>query len=212
VFASEGPSTIENMAKDNIKKEAEKQEEPALKQEETASQQEEKKVETEESANDKKRKEGKENVLEAKVTELTDKLSREHDDYMRLMAEFETFRRRSAEDRLNLVSTAAADVVKGFIPVLDDLDAALKVLQNADDKSSLEGIQLIYGKLIDYLKSCGLEIIDAVGKDFDTDFHEALTQIPAPAEELKGKVIEVYKTGYMFKGKVIRFAKVVVGS
>jgi len=200
------------MAKDNIKKEAEKQEEPALKQEETASQQEEKKVETEESANDKKRKEGKENVLEAKVAELTDKLSREHDDYMRLMAEFETFRRRSAEDRLNLVSTAAADVVKGFIPVLDDLDAALKVLQNADDKSSLEGIQLIYGKLIDYLKSCGLEIIDAVGKDFDTDFHEALTQIPAPAEELKGKVIEVYKTGYMFKGKVIRFAKVVVGS
>lgn len=157
-----------------------------------------------------KKKSKKDDGLQKKVDELTDKLAKEKDDYTRLMAEFETFRRRSAEERLNLVATAAADTIKGFLPVLDDLDAAMKVLENAEDKSSLEGIQLIYNKLMDYLKSCGLETIDAVGKDFDTDFHEALTQIPAPDPEMKGKVIEVFKPGYTFKGKVMRFAKVVV--
>lgn len=158
-----------------------------------------------------KKKSKKDDGLQKKVEELTDKLAKEKDDYVRLMAEFETFRRRSAEERLNLVASAAADTIKGFIPVLDDLDAAMKVLSNAEDKSSLEGIQLIYNKLMDYLKTCGLETIDAAGKTFDTDFHEALTQIPAPTEDLKGKVIEVFKPGYTFKGKVIRYAKVVVG-
>lgn len=153
----------------------------------------------------------KDDGLQKKVDELTDKLAKEKEDYVRLMAEFETFRRRSAEERLSLVASAAADTIKGFIPVLDDLDAAMKVLANADDKSSLEGIQLIYNKLMEYLKTCGLETIEAEGKPFDTDFHEALTQIPAPSEELKGKVIEVFKPGYTFKGKVIRYAKVVVG-
>lgn len=157
-----------------------------------------------------KKKSKKDDGLQKKVDELTDKLAKEKEDYTRLMAEFETFRRRSAEERLNLVASAAADTIKGFLPVLDDLDAAMKVLENAEDKSSLEGIQLIYNKLMDYLKSCGLETIDAVGKDFDTDFHEALTQIPAPTPDMKGKVIEVFKPGYTFKGKVMRFAKVVV--
>ena len=170
----------------------------------------EKKTEDKQQAAPKKAK--KENPLQKQVDELTDKLSKEKDDYVRLMAEFETFRRRSAEERLELVNSAAADTIKGFIPVLDDLDAAMKVLANADDKSSLEGIELIYNKLMDYLKSCGLETIDACGQDFNTDFHEALTQIPAPSEELKGKVVEVFKTGYTFKGKVIRYAKVVVGA
>ena len=157
-----------------------------------------------------KKKSKKDDGLQKKVDELTDKLAKEKEDYTRLMAEFETFRRRSAEERLSLVASAAADTIKGFLPVLDDLDAAMKVLENAEDKSSLEGIQLIYNKLMDYLKSCGLEVIDAVGKDFDTDFHEALTQIPAPTPDMKGKVIEVFKPGYTFKGKIMRFAKVVV--
>lgn len=158
-----------------------------------------------------KKKQKKDDGLQKKIDELSDKLAKEKEDYVRLMAEFETFRRRSAEERLSLVASAAADTIKGFIPVLDDLDAAMKVLENSDDKSSLEGIQLIYNKLIEYLKSCGLETIDAQGKDFDTDFHEALTQVPAPTPEMKGKVIEVFKTGYTFKGKVIRYANVVVG-
>lgn len=164
----------------------------------------------EESSFKKKCKDKKEDAAKKQIAELTDKLAKEKDNYVRLMAEFETFRRRSSEEKLNLVASAAADTIKGFLPVLDDLDAALKVLQNAEDKSSQEGIQLIYNKLMDYLKSCGLEVIDAVGKDFDTDFHEALTQVGG-APEMKGKVIEVFKTGYTYKGKVLRFAKVVVG-
>jgi len=179
-----------------------------IKEEQTAQETEQKPVQEQKTE---KKKSKKDDSLQKKVDELSDKLAKEKDDYMRLMAEFETFRRRSAEERLNLVASAAADTIKGFIPVLDDLDAAMKVLANADDKSSLEGIQLIYNKLMDYLKTCGLETIDAEGKDFDTDYHEALTQIPAPTEDLKGKVIEVFKAGYTFKGKVIRYAKVVVG-
>ena len=172
---------------------------------------EKKPVQDTNTAKPEKKKQKKDDTLQKQVDELTDKLAKEKEDYVRLMAEFETFRRRAAEERLSLVASAAADTVKGFIPVLDDLDAAVKVLENSEDKSSLEGITLIYNKLMEYLKSCGLEVIDALGKDFDTDFHEALTQIPAPSEDLKGKVIEVFKAGYTFKGKVIRYAKVVVG-
>lgn len=178
---------------------------------ESAEKEEEQKEEQKDGASFRKKcRDKKDDALKKQVEELTDKLAKEKDNYLRLMAEFETFRRRSSEEKLNLVASAAADTVKGFLPVLDDLDAAMKVLQNAEDKSSLEGIQLIYNKLMEYLKSCGLEVIDAVGKDFDTDYHEALTQVPGDPEK-KGKVIEVFKNGYTFKDKVIRFAKVVVG-
>lgn len=178
---------------------------------ESAEKEEEQKDEQKDGASFRKKcRDKKDDALKKQVEELTDKLAKEKDNYMRLMAEFETFRRRSSEEKLNLVASAAADTLKGFLPVLDDLDAAMKVLQNAEDKSSLEGIQLIYNKLMEYLKSCGLEVIDAVGKDFDTDYHEALTQVPGDPEK-KGKVIEVFKNGYTFKDKVIRFAKVVVG-
>lgn len=178
---------------------------------ESAEKGEEQKEEQKDGASFRKKcRDKKDDALKKQVEELTDKLAKEKDNYLRLMAEFETFRRRSSEEKLNLVASAAADTVKGFLPVLDDLDAAMKVLQNAEDKSSLEGIQLIYNKLMEYLKSCGLEVIDAVGKDFDTDYHEALTQVPGDPEK-KGKVIEVFKNGYTFKDKVIRFAKVVVG-
>lgn len=147
-----------------------------------------------------------------KIQELTDKLSKEHDDYLRLMAEFETFRRRSAEDRLALISTASADTIKGLLPVLDDCQRALQILESSSDEAAKEGTSLIYNKLMDYLKSKGLEVIDAKGKVFDTDFHEAVTQFPAPSEDLKGKVIDVVQTGYLLGGKVLRYAKVVVGA
>lgn len=154
----------------------------------------------------------KENKDQKKIAELTDKLSAEHNDYLRLMAEFETFRRRSAEEKLNLVATAAADTIKGLLPVLDDCERAMKILEGSADEAAKEGTSLIYNKLNDYLKTCGLEAIDAQGKDFDTDFHEAVTQFPAPSPELKGKVIDVIQTGYTLAGKVIRYAKVVVGA
>ena len=147
-----------------------------------------------------------------KISELTEKLAKEHDDYIRLMAEFETFRRRSSEEKLAMVSTAAADTIKGLLPVLDDCERALKILENSEDAAAREGTELIYSKLMAYLKTRGLEPIEAKGKKFDTDFHEAVTQFPAPSEDMKDMVIDVVQTGYTLSGKVLRYAKVVVGA
>ncbi|MBO4611528.1 MAG: nucleotide exchange factor GrpE [Bacteroidales bacterium] len=161
---------------------------------------------------EKEQKKSKQTQDKEKIAELTDKLSKEHDDYLRLMAEFETFRRRSAEEKLNLVATAAADTIKGLLPVLDDCERALQILEGSSDESAKQGTALIYDKLMAYLKGCGLEPIKAKGEVFDVDYHEAVTQFPAPSEEMKGKVIDVVQTGYMLGGKVIRYAKVVVGA
>ena len=150
--------------------------------------------------------------MQKQVEELNDKLSREHDDYIRLMAEFETFRRRSAEEKLALVSTAAADTIKGLLPVLDDCERAMQMLAESSDEAAKEGTALIYNKLMEYLKGRGLTVIEAKGQPFDTDFHEALTQVPAPSEDLKGKVLDVYQTGYLLNGKILRYAKVIVGA
>ena len=150
--------------------------------------------------------------LEKKKEELEQQLDKEKNDYLRLMAEFETFRRRTAEERLALVGSAAADTIKGLLPVLDDLERAMELLKDSKDEAAVKGTGLIYEKLFAYLKSKGLEVIDAVGKDFDTDFHEAVTQFPAPSEDMKGKVLEVVQTGYTYGGKVLRYAKVVVGA
>ena len=150
--------------------------------------------------------------LEKKKEELEQQLDKEKNDYLRLMAEFETFRRRNAEERLALVGSAAADTIKGMLPVLDDLERAMELLKDSKDEAAVKGTGLIYEKLFAYLKSKGLEVIDAVGKDFDTDFHEAVTQFPAPSEDMKGKVLEVVQTGYTYGGKVLRYAKVVVGA
>lgn len=159
-----------------------------------------------------KKEERKESELKKQVAELTDKLAKEKDDYIRLMAEFETFRRRSAEDRLSLTASAAADTVKGMLPVLDACERAMEMLASSADGAAIEGTNLIYNKLMDYLKTKGLDKIEAKGEKFDTDLHEAVTQIPAPAEDLKGKVVDVIQTGYTFNGKVLRYAKVVVGA
>ena len=154
----------------------------------------------------------KENPLQKKIEELDDKLSREHDSYVRLYAEFETYRRRTAEEKLALVNSAAADTIKGLLPVLDDCERALKILENSSDDAAREGTSLIYTKLMEYLKSRGLSPIEAMGQKFDTDFHEAVTQFPAPSEDLKGMVIDVVQTGYLLNGKILRYAKVVVGA
>ena len=140
------------------------------------------------------------------------KIQQEKDDYLRLMAEFETFRRRSAEDRLNLIASASAKTIEGLLPVLDDCERALEMLSQSSDEAAKEGTTLIYNKLMDYLKTQGLARIEAKGAAFDTDFHEAVTQFPAPSEDLKGKVIDVVQTGYTLGGKVLRYAKVVVGA
>ena len=154
----------------------------------------------------------KEEEFNKKIEEVEGKLAKEKDDYVRLMAEFETFRRRSSEDRLNLISSAAADTIKGLLPVLDDCGRAMEILEKSSDEAAKEGTSLIYTKLMDYLKTRGLAKIEAKGEDFNTDFHEAVTQFPAPSEDMKGKVIDVVQTGYMLNGKILRYAKVVVGA
>ena len=154
--------------------------------------------------------------------EALDKLAKEKDDYVRLMAEFETFRRRSAEEKLALVSSsaeeklalvssAASDTIKGLLPVLDDCERAMELLQKSSDEAAKEGTGLIYDKLMKYLKSKGLERIEAKGQKFDTDFHEAVAQVPVEEEDKKGLIYDVIETGYTLNGKILRYAKVVVG-
>ena len=150
--------------------------------------------------------------LEKKVAELEAKTAKDKDDYIRLMAEFDNFRRRTSQEKLELVSMASTETIKGLLPVLDDCERALSVLKNSNDSDAAkEGTELIYHKLLAYLQGKGLAVIEAKGEVFDTDLHEAIAQIPVPEEEQKGKVFEVVQTGYTLNGKVIRFAKVVVG-
>ena len=172
-------------------------------------------VETAPKAEEPKKKQKKEDkkddALRAQVAELSDKLAAEKDSYIRLMAEFETFRRRSAEDRLNLIASAASKTIEGLLPVLDDCERAMEMLAKSSDEAAKEGTSLIYNKLMDYLKTQGLARIEAKGEVFNTDFHEAVTQFPAPTPELKGKVIDCTEKGYMLNDTVLRFAKEVVG-
>lgn len=150
--------------------------------------------------------------LEKKVTELEEKVAKDKDDYIRLMAEFDNFRRRTSQEKLELVSMASTDTIKGLLPVLDDCERALKVLLESNDSDAAkEGTELIFSKLMGYLKTKGLAVIEAMNQPFDTDLHEAVAQFPVQEEEQKGKVFDVVQTGYTLNGKVIRFAKVVVG-
>ena len=150
--------------------------------------------------------------LEKQVAELEGQVAKDKDDYIRLMAEFDNFRRRTSQEKLELVSVASMDTIKGLLPVLDDCERALTVLKESKDSAAAkEGTELIYHKLMAYLQSKGLAVIEAKDQPFDTDVHEAVAQFPVQEEEKKGKVFDVVQTGYTLNGKVIRFAKVVVG-
>lgn len=150
--------------------------------------------------------------LEKKVEELETQVAKDKDDYIRLMAEFDNFRRRTSQEKLELVGVASMDTIKGLLPVLDDCERAMSVLkESSDSDAAKEGTELIYHKLLSYLQSKGLAVIDAAGKEFDTDLHEAVAQFPVQEEDKKGKVFDVVQTGYTLNGKVIRYAKVVVG-
>ena len=150
---------------------------------------------------------------EAQKAEADAKEAERKNEYLRLMAEFDTFRRRTAEEKLELVKSASADTIKGLLPVLDDCEIALAQMEKTEgNEAAVEGVQLIFNKLMGYLKTKGLERIEAKGEVFDTELHEAVTLFPAPSEDLKGKVIDVAQTGYTLGGKVLRFAKVIVGA
>ena len=141
----------------------------------------------------------------AKNAELNDK-------YLRLASEFDNYRKRTAKEKLDISATAAAVVIKDLLPVLDDFERALQNMEKNGNEADMQGVTLIYNKLKNTLKAAGLEEINAMGEEFSTDEHEALTQIPAPDEAQKGKVLDVIQKGYKLNGKVIRFARVVVGN
>lgn len=144
--------------------------------------------------------------LEEKNRELNDK-------YLRLFSDFDNFRKRNIKERLELTKTASAEITEAVLPVLDDLERAYKsATENPDIEALTEGLNLIQTKLKTTLKHKGLEEIPTIGEEFDTDFHEAITNIPASDEKQKGKVVDEVQKGYMLNGKVLRFAKVVVAN
>lgn len=134
------------------------------------------------------------------------------DKYLRLYADFENFRRRTTAERIELFKTANQEVLASLIPVLDDFDRAIKSMESLEGENAIrDGITLVQNKLFNILQSKGLKPMNCQGQAFDPDFHEAITKIPAPTEDLKGKVVDEVEKGYFLGEKVLRFAKVVVG-
>lgn len=144
---------------------------------------------------------------------LREELAKEKDKFLRLFAEFENYKKRTSKERLDLFKTANQEVLQAMLPVLDDFDRALAQITKSEDEVLLKGVELIHNKLKDTLISKGLEQVDIKAGDvFDADFAEAITQIPAPSEDLKGKVVDVIEKGYKLGDKIIRFPKVVIGN
>ncbi len=145
-------------------------------------------------------------------TQLREELGKEKDKFLRLFAEFENYKKRTSKERLELFKTASQDVIQSMLPVLDDFDRAAKEIEKSEDKDLIKGVELIHNKLKETLKGKGLaEVVVSAGDVFNADNHEAITQIPAPSEDLKGKIVDVIEKGYTLGDKVIRFPKVVTG-
>ena len=209
---NENVKNQDDALKDTVNLDLENSQEPVEEQPE----QDEKpvdKAEPDDKGSDKKSKRFKirhaqEKALEeekAKYTELNDK-------YLRLFSEFDNYRKRTAKEKLDLTVTASENVIKDILPVFDDFERAIQNMEKNGNEADLQGVTLIFNKLKDTLKKKGLEEIEAMDADFNTDEHEALTMIPAPEEDKKGKVLDVIQKGYKLNGKVIRFARVVVGN
>lgn len=144
--------------------------------------------------------------------QLQEDLGKEKDKFLRLFAEFENYKKRTTKERLELYKTAGQDVMLSLLPVLDDFDRALNEISKTDQKELLKGVELIRDKFKNTLENKGLEAVTVEKGDvFDADVHEAITQIPAPSEDLKGKIVDVIEKGYKLGDKIIRFPKVITG-
>ena len=152
----------------------------------------------------------KKNKAESKTKKenFKEKFNDLNDKHLRLHAEFENFKRRTAKERIELYSTAGENILTSILPILDDFERAIKTLENEKEN---EGMLLIYSKFKTILEQKGLKIMDnPIGKDLNTDYHEAITNIPSPSKKMTGKIIDVIENGYLLNDKIIRFAKVVV--
>jgi len=157
---------------------------------------------------------GKKQKKKEKTEEKSDKekLAELQDQYLRLQAEYDNYRKRTLREKMELTRSAGEDILKGLLPVMDDFERALQSIDEAEDAEALkDGVHLIYGKFKDFLNQQGVKAMDSQDKEFDTDKHEAISKVPAPSEEMKGKVVDVVQTGYFLNEKVLRHAKVVVG-
>lgn len=169
----------------------------------------------EEITEQQEQKQEKENeiTLEEQIAQLQEQLEHEKKEYLYLMSDFETFRRRTAKEKADLIKNGIEGAMRDLLPVVDDMERALDAINKGGDLESLkEGVDLIYNKFVKYLQSQHVIAIDSTGKNFDTDVHEAVTMFPAPDPTMKGKVIDTTIKGYMINDKVLRHAKVVVGS
>ncbi|NLL27731.1 MAG: nucleotide exchange factor GrpE [Bacteroidales bacterium] len=149
--------------------------------------------------------------LQKEIDDYKNQIEEWKDKYTRLFAEFDNYKKRTRQERFDLINSAGADIISDLLLVVDDFERALSSLEVSDDIDSVkEGYNLIYNKLINTLKRRGLEPLDSLGNDFDTDLHEAVSMVAS--EDKKGKVVEVVQKGYKLKDKVLRYAKVVVGN
>lgn len=190
---------------EEINKTSQPEAEPEGQKAESADQTEEKKTEAQQP-------EQSPSQAEALLEEAKKQVQEEKNRYVYLMAEFDNFRRRVSQEKIDLIDTAAKGVINDLLPVVDNFERALKSMEESEASDSAKmGTELIYKQLLDVLKKKGVTEIDAMGKELDTDEHEAVAQIPAPEEDKKGKVVDVVQKGYKLNGKVIRFAKVVMG-
>jgi len=148
----------------------------------------------------------------SEVDKLKAELEEMKDKYLRNVAEFDNFRRRNAKERVELIQTAGKEVITEMLDVLDDCDRAQKQIETTDDANEIrQGVSLVFNKFRNVLQSRGLKPMETINKDFDPDLHDAITEIPAPTPELKGKVVDEVMKGYYLNDKIIRHAKVVVG-
>lgn len=151
--------------------------------------------------------------LISEEAQLKTQLAEANDKYLRLYAEFDNYKRRTAKERLDMLQSAGKEVIFNLLTILDDFERALKAMEAADNADAIkEGIRLVYQKLHKILLQKGLKEMVSIGETFDVDLHEAITNIPAPSEDLKGKIIDEVEKGYYLHDKVLRYAKVVVGN
>ncbi|HKL38668.1 MAG TPA: nucleotide exchange factor GrpE [Bacteroidales bacterium] len=215
---------IDTTQQEESKKESDnnqqEQQEQQKQQEETAQEEtqenegaEEQQPEASEGQDKQKAKEKKKEKKEKKK-EKTDKekLAELQDRYLRLQAEYDNYRKRTLREKMELTRSAGEDILKGLLPVMDDFERGLQSIDEAENAEALkDGVHLIYGKFQEFLRQQGVKAMESQDQEFDTDKHEAISKIPAPSEDMKGKVVDVVQTGYYLNDKVLRFAKVVVG-
>ncbi|MDE6696895.1 MAG: nucleotide exchange factor GrpE [Muribaculaceae bacterium] len=151
------------------------------------------------------------NTLENQLADLQAQVEKEKKEYLFLAAEFDNYRKRTLKEKAEIIKNGGENVLKGILPIVDDFERGLKAAESSEDaKSVLEGMTLIYNKLVKYLESMGVKEMASTGEEFNSDLHEAIAQVPAPSEDMKGKVLDTVQKGYMLNDKVLRHAKVAV--